>query len=58
MLTNKEKAAIRSHYAACYHRIRFEKNGDVSAQQRPQGVWGILYRYEDAIRHLKAIGLR
>lgn len=55
MYTAKEKRAIRNHWS--YLVLRFKKDGTVEAK-RPGGTFGLLYTKDDAIQHLKAIGLR
>lgn len=55
MYTAKEKRAIRNHWF--YLILRFKKDGTVEAK-RPGGTFGLLYTEQDAINHLKAVGLR
>ena len=53
MLTRKQQQIIRSHYG--WWRLRFARNGDVWAQQRPGAAWGWLYTAEEARKHIEAV---
>lgn len=54
--SNKQKQAIKQHYNH-YYSISFAENGNVYATKSRAGAKGLLYTENQAIDHLKTVGL-